>query len=383
MNATPVPAGPAAPPNPAVPLGMPAVRRRVVRERAGGRGRPDVPGLIDRFGRTAVDLRVSLTDRCNLRCRYCMPAEGIEPMPGEGILTDEEVVRLVRIGVQELGVREVRFTGGEPLLRKGLEGIVAATSRLTTWNGAPVETSLTTNGLGLVHRATGLKTAGLDRVNVSMDSADRRTYAMLTRRDRYGDAVAGARAAARAGLLPVKVNAVLMPGVNDRQAPDLLLQSLLAGYRLRFIERMPLGPPGTWRAQDVVTADEILGMLRGHFDLAPRPAEERGASPAQEWDVAPGRALGVEHPGGSVGVIASVTRPFCGDCDRTRLTADGQIRACLFAAAETDLRGLLRSGCSDEEIAHAWRLAMWGKQAGHGTDDGFSHPTRPMSAIGG
>ena len=207
---------------------------------------------------------------------------------------------------------------------------------------------------------------------------------MLTRRDRYGDAVAGARAAARAGLLPVKVNAVLMPGVNDRQAPDLLLQSLLAGYRLRFIERMPLGPPGTWRAQDVVTADEILGMLRRHFDLALRPAEERGASPAQEWDVAPCRALGVEHPGGSVGVIASVTRPFCGDCDRTRLTSDGMVRSCLFSTEETSLRDLLRGGGDDAQIAARWADAMWAKPAAHGLNlDAFARPSRTMSRIGG
>ena len=378
MNTTSVPTSVKA--NPVVHLGFPRVR-------IGGAipaDRPRVPELIDRYGRIARDLRVSLTDKCNLRCRYCMPAEGIQPVPGERILTDDEVVRLVRIAVERLGVREVRFTGGEPLLRKGLEKIVAATSALATDLGTPVETSLTTNALGLRHRARRLKEAGLARVNISMDTTDREEYAALTRRDRFDDAVAGARAAAEAGLLPVKVNAVLLRGVNDLHAVRLLAQALRNGYELRFIEQMPLGPSGEWTRAGMVTAEEILAMLNEAFSLSPRPGTQRGTSPAELWDVAPGRVEGVEHPGGTVGVIASITRPFCGECDRTRLTADGQIRACLFARDETDLRSLLRSGADDDTIADAWRAAMWGKQPGHGTDDpSFLQPSRTMSAIGG
>ena len=378
MNTTSVPTPVRA--NPVVHLGLPRLRA----SGAATADRPRVPELIDRFGRVARDLRVSLTDKCNLRCTYCMPPEGVQPAPGERILTDAEVVRLVRIAVERLGVREVRFTGGEPLLRKGLEEIVAATSALSTDVGTPVETSLTTNALGLRHRARGLKEAGLTRVNVSMDAADRETYAALARRDRFDDAVAGARAAAEAGLLPVKVNAVLVRGVNDTQAVRLVAEALASGYELRFIEQMPLGPSGQWTRSGMVAAEEILGRLEGAFELVARPGTERGSSPAELWDVAPGKVDGVEHPGGTVGVIASITRPFCGDCDRTRLTADGQVRSCLFAREETDLRSLLRAGVDDDTIADAWRAAMWGKQPGHGVDDpSFLQPSRTMSAIGG
>lgn len=340
-------------------------------------------GLVDKFGRVATDLRVSLTDVCNLRCQYCMPAEGIELMPREEILTDAEIIRLVRIAVERLGVEEVRFTGGEPLLRKGLESIVEETASLRTRTGKPVETSLTTNGLGLAHRAYGLKEAGLTRVNVSIDAAHRESYAALTRRDRFADAVAGAQAAAEAGLTPVKVNAVLMPGVNDTEACDLLLLCLRNGFHLRFIEYMPLGPRGQWKRSEIITAEDILSLLSEHFTLRHDEAP-RGAAPAELWNVAAGSVKGTAHPAGTVGIIASVTRPFCGDCDRTRLTADGHIRACLFASGETDLRELMRAGGSDEDIASAWRGAMWNKQAGHGTDDeSFLQPDRAMSAIGG
>ncbi len=335
--------------------------------------------LVDRYGRVATDLRVSLTDRCNLRCTYCMPAEGLEWLPGEQVLTDDEVIRLVTVAVQRLGVTEVRFTGGEPLLRKGLEAIVAATTALRTADGSVPSTALTTNGLGLDKRAEGLAEAGLGRVNVSLDSLDREQYAALARRDRLDDVLAGLAAAARAGLTPIKVNTVLMRGTNEDQALPLLRFALEHGYQLRFIEQMPLGPPHTWDRGAMVTAEEILGLLRGEFTLTPTSAVEREAAPAELWTVA-----GTGDPPASVGVIAAVTRPFCGACDRTRLTADGQVRDCLFARTETDLRSMLRSGASDAEIAEAWRVAMWGKRPGHGIDDeGFLQPGRLMSAIGG
>ncbi|HET7682431.1 MAG TPA: GTP 3',8-cyclase MoaA [Marmoricola sp.] len=327
--------------------------------------------LADRFGRVATDLRVSLTDRCNLRCEYCMPAEGLEWLPTPEVLTDDEVVRLVRIGVEMLGITEVRFTGGEPLLRKGLVDIVRRTKQLAP---SP-ETSLTTNALGLQRTAGALADAGLDRVNVSLDTVRREDFATITRRDRLHDVVAGLEAAAEAGLTPVKVNAVLLRGVNDDQAPELLRWCIERGYELRFIEQMPLDAQHSWSRAAMITAEEILASLQGAFTLT--PAEEpRGSAPAEKWLVDGGPA--------TVGVIASVTRPFCGDCDRVRLTADGQVRNCLFAREESDLRTALRNGADDREIAERWVFAMAGKRAGHGMDDeSFLQPTRPMSAIGG
>jgi len=325
--------------------------------------------LSDRYGRVATDLRVSLTDRCNLRCSYCMPAEGLDWLPDESVLTDDEVVRLVRIGVELLGIREVRFTGGEPLVRRGLVDIVRRTHELG------VETSLTTNALGLARTAPALAAAGLDRVNVSLDSIRPESFLAITRRDRLGDVIAGLAAARDAGLGPVKVNAVLMRGINDTEAPELLHWALAEGYELRFIEQMPLDAQHGWSREGMVTADEIFTALDAEFVLKPVD-EPRGSAPAELFLVDGGP--------GTVGVIASVTRPFCGDCDRVRLTADGQVRNCLFAREESDLRAALRGGASDDDIAERWVVAMSGKRAGHGIDDPtFLQPDRPMSAIGG
>ncbi|WP_210437575.1 GTP 3',8-cyclase MoaA [Nocardioides xinjiangensis] len=325
--------------------------------------------LADRFGRVATDLRVSLTDRCNLRCNYCMPAEGLDWLPTEQTLTDDEVVRLITIGVERLGISEVRFTGGEPLLRRGLVDIVARTHALG------VETSLTTNALGLSRTARALADAGLDRINASIDSVRPETFATITRRDRLRDVVAGLEAAREAGLGPIKLNAVLLRGTNDDQAAELLRWSIAQGYELRFIEQMPLDAQHGWSRAAMVTADEIHAALSAEFTLTPHGAP-RGSAPAELFDVDGGPA--------TVGIIASVTRPFCGDCDRVRLTADGQVRNCLFAREESDLRTALRSGASDQEVADRWVVAMRGKRAGHGIDDqSFLQPDRPMSAIGG
>ncbi|MFV2102237.1 GTP 3',8-cyclase MoaA [Micromonospora sp. LOL_024] len=327
--------------------------------------------LVDRFGRVARDLRVSLTDKCNLRCTYCMPAEGLPWLAGPQLLTDDEVIRLIRVAVCLLGVNEVRFTGGEPLIRPGLIGIVTAVAAL---DPRP-RISLTTNGIGLGRLAPALRAAGLDRVNVSLDTLDRERFSQLTRRDRLPDVLAGLAGAADAGLTPVKINAVLMRGVNDDEAPALLRFALDHGYELRFIEQMPLDAQHGWDRAAMVTAEEILVTLRTAYDLSRDPTE-RGAAPAETWLVDGGPAR--------VGVIGTVTRPFCGDCDRTRLTADGQIRNCLFAKDESDLRGALRAGADDEELARRWQAATLGKRAGHGIDDpSFLQPTRPMSAIGG
>jgi cyclic pyranopterin phosphate synthase len=327
--------------------------------------------LVDAFGRVATDLRVSLTDRCNLRCAYCMPPEGLDWLPTEDVLTDAEVVRLVEIGVTLLGIREVRFTGGEPLLRPGLERIVAAAAGL---HPRP-EISLTTNGIGLARRVDALHCAGLDRVNVSLDTLDPSRFALIARRKRHADVLAGLEAATAVGVRPVKINAVLLRGINDDEAVALLRFAVGHGYHLRFIEQMPLDAGHVWSRATMVTAAEILATLTAEFDLTPS-GEQRGSAPAELWLVDGGPA--------TVGVIGSVTRPFCGSCDRTRLTADGQIRNCLFAREESDLRSLLRSGASDGEIADRWQTAMAAKLPGHGIDEpGFLQPARPMSAIGG
>jgi GTP 3',8-cyclase len=328
--------------------------------------------LSDAYGRVATDLRVSLTDRCNLRCAYCMPAEGLDWLPKPELLTDDEVVRLVRVAVQRLGVREVRFTGGEPLLRRGLTQIVARAAALEP----RPELSLTTNAIGLARLAAPLKAAGLDRVNVSLDTLRPATFRQLARRDRLADVLAGLEAAADAGLVPVKVNAVLMRAINDGEAPALLRYCLERGYELRFIEQMPLDAQHGWRRENMVTAEEILTGLSAEFVLKPDDQRERGAAPAEAFLVDGGPAR--------VGIIGSVTRPFCGSCDRVRLTADGQVRNCLFARTESDLRGPLRAGADDEELAVRWRAAVAPKLPGHGIDDpSFLQPDRPMSAIGG
>jgi cyclic pyranopterin phosphate synthase len=334
-------------------------------------------GLADRYGRVATDLRVSLTDRCNLRCSYCMPPEGLPWLPTPTVLTDGEVGRLLRVAVELLGVTEIRFTGGEPLLRPGLVSIVAAAAALTP----RPKLSLTTNGIGLERLAGPLRAAGLDRVNVSLDTLDPDRFTQLAHRRRLPEVLAGLHGAAAAGLTPVKLNAVLLRGVNDGEAGDLLRFALTHGYQLRFIEQMPLDPQHGWDRARMVTAAEILAALEAEFPLLPDP-DHRGSAPAETWLVA-GRSDPSGQPA-KVGVIGSVTRPFCGDCDRTRLTADGQVRNCLFARDESDLREAMRAGASDPELADRWRAAMWAKLPGHGINDPtFLQPARPMSAIGG
>jgi cyclic pyranopterin phosphate synthase len=353
----------------AVDLGLPGVRG--VSRATDSSTRPDTPVLIDRFGRVASDLRVSLTDRCNLRCTYCMPADGLDWLSGPDVLTNAELVRLIRIAVSMLGVTDVRFTGGEPLLRKGLDDVIAEVAGLSP----RPRIAMTTNAIGLARRAEALHAAGVDRINVSLDTLDAGRFLEITRRDRLADVLAGLAAAQSAGLAPVKVNSVLLRGVNDDEAVPLLRYCVERGYQLRFIEQMPLDPQHGWSRADMVTAEEILDRLGSAFDLTPSPTR-RGAAPAERWLVDGGPA--------EVGVIASVTRPFCEACDRTRLTADGALRNCLFSQAETDLRGPLRAGASDEELAEVWRGTMWAKLAGHRINDaGFAQPLRPMSAIGG
>ncbi len=348
-------------------LGVPSVRAVT----PSPTGAPADGPMLDRYGRVATDLRVSLTDRCNLRCTYCMPAEGLDWLPGDELLRPDELSRLLTIAVTRLGITNVRFTGGEPLVSRNLEGAIASATAL--WPRP--QTAVTTNGIGLARRAAALRAAGLDRVNVSLDTVDAENFARITRRDRLGDVLDGLAAAAAAGLTPVKVNAVLDPETGLDDAVALLRFCLDHGYQLRIIEQMPLDAGHQWRRDQAIDAEQILTALRRHFDLTP-DAAPRGSAPAQLWRV----------NGGSdtVGVIASVSHAFCGACDRTRLTADGQVRSCLFSSEETDLRRLVRRGADDDAIEAAWRAAMWAKPAGHGINDpGFEQPVRPMSAIGG
>ncbi|MGC5584647.1 GTP 3',8-cyclase MoaA [Ornithinimicrobium sp. W1679] len=327
--------------------------------------------LVDRYGRVHRDLRISVTDRCSLRCTYCMPEQGVPWLPRDTMLSTEEVVRLADVAVG-LGIEEIRLTGGEPLLRRDLVDVVAGLAAL---DPAP-EISMTTNGVGLARIAEDLRAAGLTRVNVSIDTLDRETFIALAKRDRLGDTLAGIEASAAAGLVPVKLNTVLMRGVNDSEAPDLLGFALEHGYQLRFIEQMPLDAQHQWDRTQMITGEEILEKLRTRYELTAMPDDTRGSAPAELFLVDGGPA--------TVGVIASVTMPFCGTCDRVRLTADGMIRNCLFATGETDLRGPLRAGASDEELADLFRESIGAKLPGHGINEpGFLQPPRPMSRIGG
>ncbi len=350
-------------------LGIPGIRRDpgVLPPTA---GRPDVAGLVDRFGRTARDLRVSITEKCSLRCTYCMPESGLPAIPRENLLTASEIARLVGIGVRELGVHDVRFTGGEPLMRADLAEIIRESSAVA--GGASI--SMTTNGIGLDHRIHELVEAGLTRINISLDTVDRDHFARLTRRDRLPAVFAGIQAAKDAGLTPLKINAVLMRDTLEGAA-DLLEWSLANDVRLRFIEQMALDADEQWARDNIVDASELLDVLGARFTLT-QPHREDPSAPAEEWIVDGGPA--------TVGIIASVTRSFCEACDRTRITAEGTVRSCLFGDDETDLRGLLRGGASDQVIADWWRAAMWGKQAGHGMSlPDFVRPVRSMGAIGG
>jgi cyclic pyranopterin phosphate synthase len=361
-------------------LGLPTMPQRAdatepAAEQATARDMPTAGPLVDAFGRVHTDLRVSLTDRCNMRCTYCMPAEGLDWLPSKHLLQPDELVRLIDLGVTRLGITCVRFTGGEPLLTRHLEDVVAATASLQP----RPEIAVTTNGLGLARRAGALVAAGLDRINVSLDTIDRAHFAAITRRDRLPDVFDGLDAVKKAGMDPVKVNAVLDPTISGEDVVNLLRFCLQHGYQLRVIEVMPLDAGHRWRRGAGLSADDVLAALRPHFRLQPDPAP-RGSAPAEVWLV----DEGPDTPAGKIGIIASVSRPFCAACDRTRLTADGQIRNCLFAREETDLRALLRSGANDDAIEQAWRAAMWAKAAGHGINDPrFIQPDRPMSAIGG
>jgi cyclic pyranopterin phosphate synthase len=326
--------------------------------------------LVDTQGRTVRDLRISVTDRCNLRCVYCMPAEGMPWIPKQEILTYEEITRFARLCL-ELGVTGIRLTGGEPTVRQDLPKLVAMLAALQPG----LDLSLTTNGIRLPQMARELRDAGLGRVNVSLDTLDRERFERISRRDRLGEVLAGLEAARSVGFAPIKINAVLMRGFNDDEAVPLARWARDEGYELRFIEWMPLDFQKTWDRARLVPAGEILAQLGAHFPLEPMRVTDPSA-PASMYRYLDGR--------GALGVIASVTRPFCGQCDRIRLTADGQIRTCLFANREYDFRRAMRTGADDEEIARLLYAAVWRKLPGHLINSPyFRQPERGMSAIGG
>ncbi|MEV4686917.1 GTP 3',8-cyclase MoaA [Microbacterium sp. LWH3-1.2] len=341
-------------------------------------------GLVDRFGRVATDMRLSVIDKCNLRCTYCMPAEGMAWLPQRMLMTADEIARLVAIGHHDLGVGELRLTGGEPLVRQDLEFVV---SRIR--EECPVlPISMTTNAVGLDRRAQDLRDAGMTRINVSLDSLHPDTFATLTRRPFLDRVLDGVRAAAQAGFGPIKINAVLLRGVNDLEAPDLLEWAIDQGHELRFIEHMPLDGDRAWREDRMISASEIRMLLSTRFTLSPAP-ELRGGAPAELFEVRRRRQSPESPALGRIGLISSVTEPFCAACTRTRVTAEGRVRSCLFSHEETDLLSEMRAGATDAEIAKRWREAMYTKPRAHGSETvglssaDFVQPERSMSAIGG
>jgi cyclic pyranopterin phosphate synthase len=326
--------------------------------------------LTDGFGRVHRDLRISVTDRCNLRCTYCMPAEGMQWLPRSEVLTFEEIERIARLLVERYGFTSIRLTGGEPTVRAHLPVLVERLAKLDT------DLAITTNGTSLGLIAHDLAAAGLRRINVSLDSLQRDRVVALTRRDCLAQVIDGIDAAISAGLSPVKVNAVLVRGVNDDEVVDFATFGRERGVSVRFIEFMPLDASGEWTADKVVARDEIVATIGAVYPLEPAGQDHTGPEPAEVFRYADG--------GGDFGVIASVTNAFCDSCDRVRLTADGQLRSCLFALDELDLRALLRGGASDDDLAAAVERCVAAKWAGHAVNQvHFIRPRRSMSQIGG
>ena len=337
--------------------------------------------LIDPYGRTVRDLRISITDRCNFRCTYCMPEEGMKWLPREEVLTYEELARVASICVGHFGVDGIRLTGGEPAMRAHLPILVQKLAVLqvpadasSPRAGKPIDLAITTNGATLRLIAQELRNAGLARINISLDTLKKDRFFEMTRRDELEHVLDGIDAAIDAGFSPVKINAVVQRGINDDEIVDLATFGRDKGIEVRFIEFMPLDASGTWENAQVFSQEEIVAAISKVYPLELMPA--RGAAPADRWRYLDGK--------GTVGVIPTVTKPFCGDCDRVRLTADGQFRTCLFATNEFDLRVMLRNGADDDAIAAEIQRAVGTKWAGHNIGNvTFVRPRRSMSQIGG
>ena len=330
--------------------------------------------LVDPHGRTVRDLRISVTDRCNFRCTYCMPEEGMVWLDRTELLTYDEIERIARIAVGHFGIDSIRLTGGEPTVRAHLPRLIEGLAALRLADGTKVDLALTTNGATLRNVAGELRAAGLDRINVSLDSLRPDRFLAITRRDELANVLGGIVEAKRAGFDPVKVNAVIERGTNDDEILDLARWGRGIGVEVRFIEFMPLDATNEWERAKVVSQAEIVSTIDEVFPLEQVPA--RGAAPADRWRYRDGA--------GTIGVIPSVTHPFCGDCDRVRLTSDGQFRTCLFATDEFDLKGPMRRGASDDELAGIIESAVGTKWAGHQIGKiEFVRPSRSMSQIGG
>jgi cyclic pyranopterin phosphate synthase len=331
---------------------------------------PEPSSLVDGFGRVHRDLRISVTDRCNFRCTYCMPAEGMEWLPREDLLSYEELARVARVCVEHFGFDGIRLTGGEPTVRAHLPVLIDKLS------GLGVDLALTTNGATLRLVAHDLAVAGLRRINISLDSLRPDRFAAITKRDELGRVLDGIDAALEAGLDPVKLNVVVMRGVNDDELVDFATFGRDKGVQVRFIEFMPLDAQEAWTNEQVVTQDEIVERIAEAFPLEAVPGSIRGSAPAARWRYLDG--------GGEIGVVPSVTHAFCDSCDRVRLTAEGSLRHCLFATRELDLRILLRGGASDDDLADAIRGEVGAKWAGHQINQvHFIRPSKSMSQIGG
>jgi GTP 3',8-cyclase len=330
--------------------------------------------LIDRYGRIVRDLRISVTDRCNFRCTYCMPEEGLNWLDRAEVLTFEEIERVARICVERFGVESLRLTGGEPTVRAHLPQLIERLAALRLQDGRKPDIALTTNGATLRNIATELRESGLDRINVSLDSLQRERFLAMTRRDELDNVLAGINEAVATGFDKVKVNTVVERGTNDDEILPLATFGRDLGVEVRFIEFMPLDATNEWERQKVVTQDEIVAVISEVYPLEQIPA--RGAAPADRWRYLDGR--------GTVGVIPSVSQPFCGDCDRVRITSDGQFRTCLFATNEFDLRAIMRNGGTDDDMAQVIIDAVATKWAGHQINQvNFIRPNRSMSQIGG
>ncbi|NQV97390.1 MAG: GTP 3',8-cyclase MoaA [Acidimicrobiaceae bacterium] len=337
--------------------------------------------LVDPFGRTVRDLRISVTDRCNFRCTYCMPEEGMVWLDRTELLTFEEIHRLATIFVKRFEVDGIRLTGGEPTVRAHLPVLVEKLAKLrvpdsasSPRRGKPIDLALTTNGATLRLVAHELKAAGLSRINISLDTLQHQKFIEITRRDHLKNVLDGISAAVQAGFAPVKINAVIQRGVNDDEILALASFGREKQIEVRFIEFMPLDAQDQWQRNDVVGQDEIVATINNVYTLEQVLA--RGAAPAKSWRYLDGN--------GTVGVVPSVTKPFCGDCDRVRLTAEGQFRTCLFSTTEFDLRAMLRGGANDDAIAIEIQRAVGTKWAGHAIGNvTFVRPKRSMSQIGG
>ncbi len=326
--------------------------------------------LTDTYRRVATSLRISVTDRCNFRCRYCMPEEGMQWLAKDKLLTFEEIARLARV-FASLGVNKIRLTGGEPLMRKELWNLI---EMLRPVDGID-DIALTTNGFFLKEQARQLVGAGLNRINISLDSLDPKVFNEMARRDFFEKTWEGIEEAERVGIAPIKLNVVLIRGVNDGEILNFAKLARIRGFVVRFIEFMPIGKDDGWTMENVVPTSEVFETINSYSPLVPAPSRN-GATPAEKFIFADGK--------GEIGFISSVSEPFCAGCDRVRLTSDGKFRTCLFALKETDLRSMLRNGTSDAGIAEAIVGAVWKKEEGHLINrPGFVRPERTMSQIGG